>query len=89
MQRYEGGRRVRRYILPSHARNEALDCYCYALAGLLILGEQVRERLPLLVAELRPQESGRATDAATTSRVAAPSAREGFVPRKPNWMSNY
>lgn len=85
VQRYEGGRRVRRYILPSHARNEALDCYCYALAGLLVLGEQVRERLGLMVAALGATDPNAPAPTPTEApRTAAP-----FVARRRGWMTNY
>lgn len=83
VKRYENGRPVRRYVLPAHARNEALDMYCYALAGLLSLGEHQREQLGALVEQLARKPDEKAAEA------PAPPAREGFVPRKANWMTNY
>lgn len=83
--KYECGRRVRRYVLPSHVRNEALDCYCYALAALLILGESVRERLGAMVDALQPKDGD---ELAAKPEKPAP-ARTGFVARKKGWMTNY
>lgn len=80
----EGGKRIRRYVLPSHVRNEALDCYCYALAALLILGPSAREGLGALVDKLQPKEGD---PKPTAAPVVTP--RQSFVPRKKGWMTNY
>lgn len=80
---YVNGRRVRKYELPSHARNEALDCYQYALAALMLLGETTRERLGQMVEDLQPKEQEE------EKPPPPPPARKPFMVKRRGWMNDY
>ncbi|MFA6165398.1 MAG: phage terminase large subunit family protein [Gemmatimonadaceae bacterium] len=71
---YDKGKVVRQYIKKPGVRNEPLDMYCYALAGLLHFNETVRETLGRRAESLR--KKGEELKAAAADAPAAESSEE-------------
>lgn len=83
----KAGHQMRSWILPKNARNEALDCWVYALAGLEFLKTQTQGRLKAVYREqvmqrptLAPVVAPVKPTNAATRRPAAPTfEREGWA----------
>lgn len=90
---YDKHKVVRQYVKKPGARNEPLDMYCYALAGLLHFNETVRETLGRRAEALRKKGEelkAAATDApaAEPSEEQAPRAKRRKV-RRSGFVHNY
>jgi phage terminase large subunit GpA-like protein len=88
------GKTVRRYEKKPGARNEALDMFCYALAGLMYFGDTLRESLGKRAAALMVKgETARALAAAAADGAAAeaeePTKKKRRKPRRSSYVHNY